>query len=347
MKKKDQEILIAKASRKTSYCNNLSAFVSRIKPFLTDINDTIRKSRVQEFENDYRNAMLYEVTMATKMLKSKYYDDYIALRNYILCTILDKDGNYKVGKSPFSFINSVDRKGIDKRVLTENIIAIIKKAIKIDKENSSKSFLIISAVQGAICYAIDFAELHGVDIRVKCEWENIVELVLKKNSESIVIGVNIFFENAEKFNLMKSFNPQKNYHVGKFQEGVENGLNDCDILTEDEWEAILLTAFKNASPKLIVSEDYSNEVDLSGIVVPPLYPWGFKFADINKYRKKNKSLVSKSWNIVLGHSQLGKQRCKGGSLLDSSPRSFQISYRGEVRKGEYLEIASPAYYKEV
>lgn len=110
------------------------------------------------------------------------------------------------------------------------------------------------------------------------------------------------------------------------------------LLTEDEWEAAVISLYLSRKPRLEVSGARETfELDWTW----PIFPWGFGRNGLGAYRRTSGGTVTQSWHLV-ENKRAGSQICKGGSLRDRGEKAFMIARRGTVRIGEYDDFVQPS-----
>jgi hypothetical protein len=204
--------------------------------------------------------------------------------------------------------------------------------------------LIASAAQSAVVHVLDLADMLGVKIETTVKRKPLeVGPVLKVAQNSrYIVGCNPFeAPHKGQCNLMHRFEVISGSYLLQYPLlAREGGEGNKRLLSEDEWETAVLFLYRWMTPQLAVDGvSISNQMLTS---IPPLYPWGFRFADIRDYRACATILVSKIWSLVEGFDGEGNQYCKGGGLRDRASRAFEIGTRGLLRIGEYDDFVEPA-----
>jgi hypothetical protein len=157
-----------------------------------------------------------------------------------------------------------------------------------------------------------------------------------QRDKDFLVGANPFDADVRglrptDFNSMHVFRSKKRMPIAYPLVGKPpNG--SAELLTEDEWEAAVLSIYYDHSPRLKLS-GVSGEFQLDWVW--PVFPWGFGRKGLPVYRTTSGGTVTQSWHLVKDRLQPGRQICKGGSLRDRGERAFMVARRGSVRIGEY------------
>jgi hypothetical protein len=212
------------------------------------------------------------------------------------------------------------------------------------KEGRKQGLLVAAASQAAVAYALQVADLLEVDLAIDLKEEPKGHSVGTDNPDedkpTYLVGSNPFFVRVPRHhNLMHFASLDRKFQCkAPFTEWPRDDA-PAGLLKEDEWEAAVIDLYRRRKPSFDVK---GKPLDV-GLRVPPLYPWGFRFSDIRRFRKNTDGAISFCWLLVDDFREK-MQICKGGSLRDQERRSFLIGGNGLLRVGEFDEFLAPASY---
>lgn len=299
------------------------------------------RHRCEEFEKRYSAALAARSTLATEALVSDYRGDYLALQDYL--TSHSSSGAF----GPRWFPKAITKKGTDAAELCGAIAYIIQLAMDLSGDHQvedGRSLLVAAAVQATVVRCIELAELHGIDARTELTLPSTCFLA---EGHTTFVGADPFFSSPDRINVMHRFTTEREITLRPPLLGHAEALpsESKALLKEDEWEAAVAHLFRSSQPilHLAAPDGGSWQVKLATTMVPPPFPWGFRFRDIVSFRKIDHTKLSKYWNLVDDFDD-DYQICKGGGMRDVEPRSFRLGHRGRMRAGEYDEFVIRAPY---
>lgn len=295
--------------------------------------------RLATFDKEYMiQASPLKVNAALAVV-ARYREEFTTLRNYLLSQTSRGMGKTWCPSVPTDGVFSAEKK----LELAGDFAAVAKHAMAFFDEGTSlesdtPGLLVASAVQSAIAYVVELADVLGIDVHVKLEGLPSDELAIGKG-QALFVGINPFdIRPAEVFRA----NPLHVYTT-KSRLPIAAPLtagttSQSRPLEEDDWEAAVIYMYRRRCPKLEFEGGHEVEI----LNLPPLYPWGFRFLDIHEYRACTPGTISRKWHLVR-QVEGDFQVCKGGGLRDSSRIAFRIGNRGRVRIGEFDAFIEPAY----
>ena len=316
--------------------NRFSDFVKAGKPQYKSGKSTYMEDRCALFNERYEGTRRTGSLLAIRAIVQEFQTDYRALHDYLLC---HSDGG--LGQRWLPNVKPTERP--DPEAYARDVVAVINRAKEISSHlvERDKSILAASAIQHAVTFTIEIAELHGVKVDTKLVWLPHAHLAAR---QEVLVGADVFSNPLERANPMHYYETERTIVLDHLLWGRTHTDTEGsgDLLTEDEWEAGLAHAFVQAQPTLVLNDSIT--VALHDLSVPPVFPWGYRFRDLPAYRSDLNGTVAKCWNLVDMFLVGGEQVCKGGSLIDRDPAVFHLSFRGALRAGEYTEFVAPALY---
>lgn len=308
------------------------------------------KDRAREFQKHYDPLIKLGCNETIVSLVRTFYVQYDQLKTLLL-------SNRSVGLGPRWCAAVKERTEWTPETLEEfaaDCARIVSNAAElcVDYANAEDSTgfntLITSAAQAAVTHVVELAELLGVE----CESPRkkiFNGRVVVPNGFRCIVGSNPFeVSKPLQRNLMHIYEHKaESLHVkppifGKPLVGALAETRGRRLLTEDEWEAAVIALYRALGPSLRFGSKIVKKQQL--IKIPPIYPWGFRFADIREYRNSGNIGVSKVWALIDGFDKSRNQYCKGGAMRDRSRQAFEISSRGFLRIGEFDEFLEAAYF---
>jgi hypothetical protein len=289
--------------------------------------------RSKAFDDAYQGALRTGSTAALRATVDDARRDYHAIRNFLL--------SFQAGGLGSRWLPSVrPGRGLDLPVpdhLAADLREVMLRANEVflgrPRGSSGDGILVAAAAQAAVAHAVDLAEVLEIDVVAS---PSPVHNIFVRDGGRLLVGADPFADPLDEcLNPMHTFVFNRAFDLDLTRLGVDPPTSG-PLLSEDEWEAALVVAYEQ-TPRIAVG---GVTIDLS---VPPLYPWGFRFLDIRRWRAVHPGRVSREWQLVDTHLDDGRQVCKGGSVRDRKPRSFRLAYRGFMRKGEYDELVKAAY----
>ena len=269
----------------------------------------------------------------------QYNATYDAFLNHFLCHRKDEQfgPRWCPGITREGAIRPLDEE--TRKNYAADFMEVIKRAEGLVRAGEENAILIPAAAQAAVRHVVELADLLGLEVSSTFEPPATVRTVPK---DTYVVGTNPFhLQDGDRSNPMHTYQLGAMIRLGPPLVGNPSAdpLPDGSdgLLTEDEWESALVYLFTKSGYRVRIEGE---ETAISAI--PPLYPWGFRFMDIRKYRTHNVGSVSKCWQLVGTSLPDGRQICKGGGLRDCLTRTFQLGSRGAVRIGEYDEFLAEA-----
>lgn len=223
-----------------------------------------------------------------------------------------------------------------------DLASILRNAHEIYKEYSTK-WLVLCCAQELVRMVLDLVEilrLGSIDMKTP----EVKAPILQRGT--VLVGSNPFsVSDRSRYNALHRFEVKEECRIDYPIYGVttqsEGGAGAAQLLTEDAWEARMVTLYLKSGPLVRLGEE---AIGLDW--VPPLYPWGFNSGGLAEYRKRAPGTVTRAWHLVDDrHDHGGRglhQVCKGGSLRDTDIASFKLSYRGYVRVGELDDFTQHA-----
>jgi hypothetical protein len=309
---------------------------------------------VERFDEEYTST--FEVGHDITPVIDRYRLDYIAAYEHFLS--YGADGRFGPRWCPTvdktKHATALDAAG--QEGLACDFMEVVKRAEDACQEaklrRKTDSILLCSAAQRATVHVVELAELLGITVRMEIDWKGIDFKRDEKHlprrrigiDQSVLVGSNPFD--------MQTHHLSNPMHVYKTKTPIllvapliddyfvkpPDVRENAKLLTEDEWEAAVVSLYRWASPALWLGKKW-----FKPLAIPPLYPWGFRLMDIRDLRRDNVNGVSKYWHLVDKRLPDRRQVCKGGGLRDRSRRVFEIGSRGALTIGEYDEFLAPAF----
>jgi hypothetical protein len=309
--------------------------------------------RSKAFEQGYRDALRRGNEAAALVIVEEFRHDFHSLREFFMSSRRGRRIGERWCPSIPSPTHGSARLGANamrglQHVVTETVARIG------DLCRDSRLLLPLCAAQATIGYMIELCELMGLrpTMASSC-WP--LKLTVA-TQQQFLTGMNPFFVNAEnrtRCHLMEQFETERAFALGSPILDAKPSGEPLGLLTENEWEAAMLSLYGNAEPDLRIEgpEGTSGVPDVTVpfrdlALVPPLYPWGFRLHDVIAFRATFPGRVSQIWSLVADVQPGGNQICKGGGWRDRGRRSFRIGSRGTVRIGEHDEFVEPARFFE-
>jgi hypothetical protein len=301
--------------------------------------------RSREFQRRYLDALNRSNDSAAIAVVDEYRHDFEALREHFLSS--DKKGRIGMTWCPWVPAHRADGDHEDVRVCDiADLVRTVGAWVEAFDHKDDAGLLVTCAAQAAVAYALELAELLGIDATMfSLSWPTFLNVGVTAR----MVGMNPFFVNREnqlRCHLMQPGKLSRGFSMGRplFKKDPTGPSPTDDLLTEDEWEAAMQLFYENASPELqLRSEKELQTVRFDEIKsIPPLYPWGFLLSDVAAFRRAFDGALSRVWALVADVLPGGNQICKGGSLRDRGRRAFRIGNRGSIRIGERDEFIEAA-----
>lgn len=318
-------------------------------------------ARCREFDERYRFLLEHEDYERAHSLALAFQSEFYSLRDFLLSA---RSGGF--GPTWYSSINGRELSATSYSEVVADSIAVVRCADAmceryIDWEQNT-GVIFAAAAQAAVTYVAELIPLLGGTAEV--ELSNAIPLAAVAEGQVLLVGMNPFIVEARQLprtNLMHFFAVEHalpvptRIYARKDWSGTEPLIpagarsEPTDLLTEDEWEALVIHNYRKRTPSLRLSHPHhecGHGASIGLTRVPPLFPWGFRLSEITKFRRGATGGVSQRWHLVASQISESHQICKGGSLRDRDPRSFMVGTRGTVLRGEHDDFIEPAFRTE-
>lgn len=292
------------------------------------------EARWQSFDERYDEALSTASDSAVRHVVDQYRTDYVSLCDYLLAQRSD-------GVGPRWF-PSITPGGVDIAQLALDTTRAIRRSIEVvdafarhAPKNRLEGVIPISAAQASISAALEVAHLNGLD--VETEWRGDAPAIRLPPGLRFVVGTDPFFEGRRSASWLRCICLDRDITYS-FCTSDAPPTTGVDLLTEDEWEAVVVAQHASTQSRLHVGTE---TIDLPAVFLahcPPPYSWGFIVSELGAFRRRYPdTTLTRRWHIVSSFNGT-EQLCKGGALRDRLRRTFLLGSRGYLKAGEYDEF---------
>lgn len=297
---------------------------------------------VRAFDTRFLNARAHGFEPSTRAIVEEFLDEHNKLVHFLLTRSHDKGHRWL----PFFKDGNVEIDDALRSQVAEELLAILRGTHVFFKKFASgwpnSGLLIGACAQSIVRYVFEWLEAFDIPYRLTLDPVGTNPAV--QRGHAILVGANpfdtdVFGAARDTFNPMHVFMRAQRLSlryplVARQSAGSaapRPAVKDGPLLTEDEWEAAVISLFLERNPRLELDGREPFLLDWTW----PVFPWGFGRKSIGSFRAISGGTVTQSWHVVSDRLRDGRQICKGGSLRDRGETVFMVARRGSIRIGEY------------